>query len=252
MGTQNHGGILKTDLKVILALCLVHFCGDFYQSFIKPLLPALVERYSLTLAEVGLITGVNTFLAFLVQPSVGYLADHYRTRFFVVGGALLSALFVPLMGLAPGFGFLLVCVGLGSVGSAMFHPTAAGMVSTYAGAHSGLSMSLFGLGGTLAFTVGPLLATVYVTAFGLTFLPLTSIFGVAAFFLLLTLVPKPESEGLGQHGFWGSLKQSLGGVWKAIGLIWLLTVIRSFVDQSLSTFIPILYAAEGHSLISTG
>jgi FSR family fosmidomycin resistance protein-like MFS transporter len=64
-----------TDVKVIFALTLVHFTGDFYISFISPLLPVFAEKFSLTLAQVGLITGINRLLAFIVQPSAGYLAD---------------------------------------------------------------------------------------------------------------------------------------------------------------------------------
>ena len=69
----------RTNIKVIFGLTLVHFIGDFYCAFVSPLLPVFVERFSLTLAQVGLITGISRLLAFVVQPSVGYLADHYQT-----------------------------------------------------------------------------------------------------------------------------------------------------------------------------
>jgi len=35
-----------TDIKVIFGLTLVHFIGDFYSSFINPLLPVFVVRQS--------------------------------------------------------------------------------------------------------------------------------------------------------------------------------------------------------------
>ena len=42
------------NVKVILALTLIHFVGDFYNAFIIPLLPLFIDKFSLTLAQAGL------------------------------------------------------------------------------------------------------------------------------------------------------------------------------------------------------
>jgi len=241
-----------TNIKVIFGLTLVHFIGDFYISFINPLLPVFVEKYSLTLTQVGLIAGISRLLAFIVQPSVGYLADHYRTRFFVLSGPLLTIVFIPLVGIAPCFLVLILFVSLGSIGSSMFHPTVAGMISTYSGPHFGFSMSVFNTGGTLAFGMGPLFITYLVGAYGLGVSPLTMIFGLAVMALLFRIVPLPQGEGLRNLGFIHSIKEVLGTVWKPITLIWMVMVLRAFVSQSFTVFILVLYAQEGYSLLSIG
>jgi len=241
-----------TDIKVIFGLTLVHFIGDFYSSFINPLLPVFVEKFALTLTQVGLIVGISRFLAFIIQPSVGYLADHYRTRFFVLGGPLIAIVFISLVGIAPCFLMLLFFISLGSIGSAMFHPSVAGMVSTYAGQHFGFSMSIFNVGGTLAFGVGPLFITYLVESFGLEISPFTMIFGLAVMILLFRIVPSPQGEGLRDLGFLRSIKEVLGDVWKSIILLWVVMVLRAFVGVSFRSFIPVLYAQEGYSLIAVG
>ena len=45
----------KANIRVIFALTLVHFTGDFYGSFISPLLPLLVDQevYPENLAQLG-------------------------------------------------------------------------------------------------------------------------------------------------------------------------------------------------------
>lgn len=240
------------DVKVIFGLFIVHFIGDFYVSFINPLLPVFVEQFSLTLTQVGLMVGISRFLAFVVQPPVGYLADYYRTRFFVLGGPLLAIVFIPLVGVAPAFLALILFISLGSIGSSMFHPTLAGMVSTYSGQHFGFSMSIFNMGGTLAFAGGPLFITYCVSSYGLRIAPYTMIFGLAAMVLLFKIIPLPQGEGLKSLGFAGSLSVVLGPVWKSIMLIWIVMVLRTFVAQSFMTFIPVLYAKEGFSLLSIG
>ena len=79
---------------------------------------------------------------------------------------MLSICFVPLVGVAPTFLILTVFVCLGSIGQSLFHPPVAGMISTYAGRHFSFCMSIFNMGGTLAFGVGPLLITALVEAYG--------------------------------------------------------------------------------------
>jgi len=242
----------NTDVKVIIGLTLVHFIGDFYSSFINPLLPVFVEKFALTLTEVGLLAGLSRFLAFVIQPTVGYLADYYRTRLFILGGPFLAIVFIALVGVAPSYPILLVFISLGSIGSSMFHPSTAGMISAYAGRHFGLSMSVFNTGGTFAFGLGPLFITYLVGTYGLEVSPVTMILGLAMMMVLLKIVPSPQGEGLARLGFIGSLKEVLGSVWKPIFLIWVVMFLRAFVDHSFRTFIPVLYAQEGYSLIAVG
>src|SRR4030043_471680 len=182
---------MRTNSKVIFALSLVHFTGDFYASFLTPLLPLFVDKLGLTLTQVGLLVGFNRFLAFVVQPSAGYIADHYHTRVFILGGPLLATIFMPLIGVAPSYLVLILFVSMGSIGVSMFHPTAAGMVSQYAGSHFGLSMSLFNLGGTLSFGLGPIFIALFVHFRGLDSSPVTMVFGLVLMAFLYKIVPLP-------------------------------------------------------------
>ena len=242
----------KTNVKVIFALSLVHFTGDFYSSFTTPLFPLFVQKLNLSLAQVGFIAGLNRFLAFIVQPSVGYLADRYQTRWFILGGVLLPMTFIPLSGIAPSFLMLLVCVSIGSIGSSMFHPSVTGMIPAYAGKKVGLSMSVFNTGGTLSFAVGPLFITWYAATFGLDALPLTIFLGLPVVIYLYYAVPRPQSEGFRDLGFIGTIRETLGDAWKPITLIWVVMVLRSVVGQAFMTFMPVLYVQKGYSLVSAG
>jgi FSR family fosmidomycin resistance protein-like MFS transporter len=242
----------RTNAQVIFAITLVHFSGDFFSSFIIPLLPLFADKFTLSLAQVGLVTGLTRVLAFIVQPLTGYLADRYRTRLFVLGGLSLVVVFVPLTGVAPGFWFLLLFAGMASVGSSMFHPTCAGMVPDYAGRNPGLSMSVFNTGGTLSFGVGPVFVAWYVGVYGLEAMPWLMVLGAAVLAYLLAVLPPPRGEGLRELGFLGSMQDAFGGVWRPILVLWFIMVLRSYTGQSFFTFLPVLFASEGHSLISVG
>jgi FSR family fosmidomycin resistance protein-like MFS transporter len=244
--------LAKTNIKVLFALTLVHFTGDFYSSFISPLFPLFVENMGLSLAQVGIISGAARLLAFIVQPSVGYLADRYSTRHFILIGVLMPIVFIPLSGITPGFRTLLLVVVLGSLGSSMFHPSVTGLVPLYAGHQTGFAMSVFNTGGTFAFGIGPLFITWFAGRFGLSALPFTMVLGLMAAWYLYWTVPVPQSEGLRRLGFWGALKDSLGGVWQTIICIWLVMVIRSVTGQSFLTFMSVYYVEKGFSVFSAG
>jgi FSR family fosmidomycin resistance protein-like MFS transporter len=164
----------------------------------------------------------------------------------------MPVIFIPLSGITPGFRSLLVVVTLGSLGSSMFHPSVTGLVPVYAGNQAGFAMSVFNTGGTFAFGIGPLFITWYAGRFGLSALPFTMAFGIMAAWYLYWTVPVPQSEGLRRLGFWGSLKESLGSVWKTIVCIWLVMVIRAVAGQSFLTFMSVYYVEKGFSVFSAG
>lgn len=240
------------NYRVVFVLTLVHFTGDFYAAFFSPLLPAFVEKLGLSLAQVGIITGMVRFISFIIQPVTGYLSDRYETRKFVLVGLFMAFFFIPFSGIAPNFWVLLLVLCFGSVGSSIFHPSTTGMVPVYAGNRAGFCLSIYNTGGTLAFAVSPIFITWYVSRFGLEQMPYTAILGGIAFLFCLTYLPTPVSEGLKNLGFFGSLKEMLGKVYKSIFLIWLVMFIRAITGQTFITFMPVYLADKGHALISVG
>ncbi len=240
------------NYKIIFVLTLIHFTGDFYSSFFTPLLPAFVDKLNLTLAQVGLITGLIRFLSFIVQPVTGYLADRHETRSFILLGVFLLIVCIPFSGIAPNFWILIIILCVGSIGSSMFHPSTTGMVPLYAGNRTGLCLSIFNTGGTLAFAIGPVFIAWYVMKFGLEKMPYTLIIGAVAFLFCIKYLPVPVSEKLSSSGFIGSIKETLGKVYKPIFLIWLTMVLRAVTGQTFMTFMPIYLTDNGHSLVSVG
>jgi len=242
----------NVNVKIIFVLTLIHFTGDFYSSFFTPLLPAFVDKLDLTLAQAGLITGVVRFVSFLIQPVTGYFADRYETRSFILTGLLLMFICIPFSGAAPNFWILIIILSLGSLGSSMFHPSTTGMVSLYSGNRTGLCLSVFNTGGTFAFAVGPVFITWYVAEFGLEKMPWTMLIGAVSFLFCIKYLPVPVSEKLSSSGFIGSMKESLGKVYRPIFLIWLTMVLRAVTGQTFLTFMPIYLTDKGHSLVSVG
>jgi FSR family fosmidomycin resistance protein-like MFS transporter len=134
----------------------------------------------------------------------------------------------------------------------MFHPTAAGMVEPYSGRHLGLAMSIFGTGGTLSFAIGPLFISWLVNRFGLSATPFTMILGLAVLVFLYKSVPVPQASTIKSRGFIDSFKEIFGPVWLPIVLISLVMTLRAYVSQSFMTFLPVMVARQGYSLVAIG
>ena len=199
-----------------------------------------------------MITGIVRFLSFIIQPAVGYMADRYPGRGFVLAGLFLAFFSIPFSGLADNFWILLFILCMGSLGSSMFHPSTSGMVNIYGGDRAGFAMSLFNTGGTLAFGLGPVFITWYVARFGLDAMPWTLFLGLISFLFCLRYLPVPQSENMASAGFIGTLKKTLGKVWKAVFLIWLVMVLRAVAGQTFMTFMPIYLANLGYDLPTVG
>jgi len=242
----------KTYWKILIALSLVHFSGDFYSSFINPLYPVFIDKMGLSLTQVGFLAGISRFLMFIVQPMSGYWADRHPSRSFILIGLLMPIFFIPLTGMTTGYYGLLFCIVIGSMGSSLFHPPVTGMVPLYAGRNPGLAMSIYNTAGTLAFGVGPIFITFYVARFGLRAMPATMVLGLAIWLYFYWIIPKPRGDGMAQYGFLETLRQTLGSVWQPILLIWIAMVMRALVGQSLMTFMPVLWVQKGHSIVSAG
>ena len=238
--------------RVIFALSFTNFIGFFYISFVSPLLPVFVNKFSLTLTQVGFLTGISRFLAFIVEPSVGYIADHHRTRLFVLGGPILAIVSISLIGIVPSYWFLILCTSFGIIGASMFYPSSVGMVSLYSGRHFGLSLTIIEMGGILGFGLGPIFITHFVEISGLRTIPFTMLPGLATMIILFRAIPVPQEKILQRTDIIGSIKEVFGGVWKLILLLWVVMVLRSFIAQYLFTFLPLLFSKEGYSLTTIG
>ena len=61
-----------------------------------------------------------------------------------------------------------------------------------------------------------------------------------------------KASTIKSQGFINSLKEIFGPVWLPMVLIWLVMTLRAYVSQSFMTFLPVMVARQGYSLVSIG
>ncbi len=106
----------------VSAVAAAHGVHDTYQAFLPPLLPLLIEKFSLIKTEAGLLSVLMTAPS-LLQPFIGYLADRRSLRIFVILTPTITALAMSLLGIAPYYGLAAMLLVIAGLSSASLHAT---------------------------------------------------------------------------------------------------------------------------------
>lgn len=229
----------KTGKVLVLSAC--HFIHDVYSSFLAPLLPLLIEKLSMSLAQAGFLSTVMQIPS-LINPIIGDLADRRSVRFFIILAPVTTAVPMSLTGLAPNYGVLLILLFITGVSVAAFHVPAPVMISQLSGNKKGKGMSFYMTGGELARTIGPMVAVGAVSLLGLEgFYPIM-IFGIlASLWLYFKFRDIPLHNGNpGRSSLFVTFREMQHVL---LPLTAILTT-RGFMHASLTTFLPTFIEQE--------
>ena len=231
------------DRLAILSLSVGHFINDAYSNFLGPLLPFLVPKLNLSIAEAGWLAAILVISSSFTQPLYGYISDRYLKRAFVVFSPLVTALFMSCLGLANSYAMLALLLVCGGVGIASFHPQGAAMTALASRNRKGLGMSIFVTSGTIGYSLGPILITYTVLWFGLERSYFVMIPGLIVFAMLFFLVPSTDHSS--KVAVKQGLRQSLSAVWQPLSQLYVLVVIRSAVQMCFVNFLPLYLSQKG-------
>lgn len=160
------GAASRTAYTVLGAISFSHLLNDMIQSLILAIYPMLKENFSLSFAQIGLITLTYQITASLLQPLIGLYTDKRPQPYSLPIGMGFTLSGLVLMSIAPNFGVLLVAAALVGCGSSVFHPESSRVARMASGGRYGLAQSLFQVGGNAGSSLGPLLAALIVIPHG--------------------------------------------------------------------------------------
>jgi len=139
----------------VITISFAHFVHDVYTSFLAPILPLLIEKFSLSLSFVSILTVVQRLPSFF-NPVVGYFSDNFPIRYILIAIPALSAIMMSFIGLMPSVSLIVILLLASGIGASLFHVPAPIMVKHVSGNRIGKGMSYFMLGGEIARSLGPL------------------------------------------------------------------------------------------------
>ncbi len=231
----------------VSTISFAHFINDVYTSQVAPLLPVLIDKLSISLTTAGGLSALVQLPA-LINPFIGYMADKVSLRWFVILAPAVTGTFISFIGLASTTLELALILFVAGISGAAFHAPAPAMIARVSGKQVGKGMSFFMASGELSRTVGPLLAVWAVSFWTLEGMWRLAILGWAASVLLywrLRNVPaRPENQADVR-----SLIPSLRTIFLPLGLF---LFFRSFLNVSLTTYLPTYMSTQGASLLIGG
>ena len=157
----------KTDKKgfmfgILVALAAAHGLNDAMQSIISAIYPLLKSNLNLTYGEIGLIALTYQISSSIMQPLFGYVFDKKPAGWFLPVGLCCTMCGLILIAFSGGLYSVMGAVFVSGRGSSIMHPEASRITSLASGGKRGLAQSIFQVGGSTGFALGPLLAALFV------------------------------------------------------------------------------------------
>lgn len=156
----------QTVFPILFAISFSHLLNDTIQSLIPAIYPIVKDSFSLTFAQIGLITLTFQMAASLLQPFVGLYTDRKPQPYSLAIGMGFTLIGLVSLSQAPNFLMLIVSVAFVGIGSSIFHPEASRMASMASGGRRGMAQSVFQVGGNAGSSIGPLLAALVIVPYG--------------------------------------------------------------------------------------
>jgi FSR family fosmidomycin resistance protein-like MFS transporter len=158
---------MMLNKKALAILSAGHLVTDINQGALPVLLPFFKEALNLSYTMSGIIVLFSNLTSSIIQPAFGHLSDRRPIGWFLPLAPFIACLGLSITGLVSSYPLLLLCVILMGIGIASFHPEGFKTAYFFTGDKKATGMSIFAVGGSLGFAIGPMIALTLVTSLGL-------------------------------------------------------------------------------------
>ena len=218
-----------------------HFINDGLDMVLPVILPILVEKFSLSFFQMGLIFTCYFISASLLQPILGYASDVTgRKKLYLCGGLIIFAISLYLMQFAGNFIFTAAIAFTAGVGYSIYHPEGTAFIGYFVKERRGLGMGIHGIGGSAGRAFFPLITST-----------LASLYGLGASLLVIMLIGVSASL----LAFWAlqeiiapmDRKFALKHIGHVIVLLTLIQALRTAFFYGTVSFIPTFFVNVLHA-----
>ncbi|MBE5766378.1 MAG: MFS transporter [Clostridiales bacterium] len=243
----------RAQVRILGAVMLAYTAAYVCRTNISMLLSSIIDQFSLTQAQGGLIATMFAIIYALGQLVTGLIVDRINPRLFILTGLLLTGACNIVCACAPSYGCILAFWTLNAVGQSMLWTPIVRIVAlkfqTEIRSRTSffLSMTLV-LGYVIAWLLAGMMVSIANWRFGFlvpAFVTITC--AVIAFFMLYDVKIKPEPKK-------SSAEKAEGGLGRVLcttGLLFVLVgcVFNGFMRDSIMTWAPtILMETQGVDL----
>ncbi|THB81288.1 MAG: MFS transporter [Desulfobacteraceae bacterium] len=233
--------------KLIWILSLGHMVTDINQGALPALLPFFIAACDLSYTAAATIVLAANLASSIIQPLFGYAADRFSKPWLLWAGLLLAGIGLGMTGLFENYPLILGLAIVSGIGIAAYHPEAAKQVNAHSGSRKNTAMSIFGVGGTIGFAIGPFLVTSAMIFWGLkgTLILIVPV-SIMALYMISQVSKLERVEGKSDCQDSGATGQVGTENWPAFTQLTLVVIGRSIVFYGLNTFISLYWIDHLH------
>ena len=234
-----------------------HLSHDLCTGLLPALLPMIKIGLELSYLQSGLLLSAFTITSGLSQFPGGWLGDRFSRPLVITLGLIGVSLAALAVGLSSTYYLILVILVIMGIFSGAYHPSATSLISSYFGTdRRGKVIALHMVGGSVGFTLGPVLGGLIAKALGwhfaYIFLSIPTL--LAALFVWLKFGRHPiveiETEiGKNPAGKSYSVPPKMGllQVLRPIAVVTALSVATQLVAGTAIAFFPV-YLVDRHQI----
>ena len=232
------------------SIALAHGIHDLYSGFLPPLLPILIEKFSLSNLGGGSLT-LFFSLPSLLQPVIGAFADRRNLKIMVSLAPFITGVVMTLLGLTASPVIMMVMLLFAGLSSASLHAIGPALNSKHAGKKLGKGMSFWVNAGTLGYALGALLLVSAYDLVGLSGLPILAILGAIASVLIWFGLKGADTSAAASRTQ-KSTPKDWGNILKIMLPIVFIVATRAMMTAMLSTYFPAFLRERGASTWFSG
>jgi FSR family fosmidomycin resistance protein-like MFS transporter len=242
------------NLNGLMAIAFGHGVNDFYSGTVALTIFFVASNAGLSAWYQGAIGFLWYLTSSIVQPVFGAYTDRHGRWWFMPTGVLMVVVSISFASLAGSLWLLSLLVVIGGLGAAIMHPEAGKYAALLSGSRQSSGISIFQIGGSLGFALGPVAIAALLTHFGtyasLVMLP-PGLIAVAYVYVVIRrahVMAQPAHDS--QRKLDAHVKAPIDRF--GITLVVASTAVRFLTTAAFMTYLPNLLAARGGTIVQAG
>ena len=242
------------NLSGLLASAVGHGVNDFFSGTVALTIFFVASNAGLSAWYQGAVGFLWYLTSSIVQPVFGAYTDRHGRWWFMPSGVLLVVLSISFASLAGSLWLLSLLVVIGGLGAAIMHPEAGKYAALLSGSRKSGGISIFQIGGSLGFALGPVTIAALLAHFGrfgsLVMLP-PGLIAVAYVYVVVRgahLKAQPAHETQRKLDAFAAAAVDRVGIGLVVGS----TAVRFLTSAAFMTYLPNLLVARGGTIVEAG
>ena len=242
------------NLGGLIAIAFGHGVDDFYSGTVALTIFFVASNLGLSPWYQGAVGFLWYLTSSIVQPLFGAYTDRNGRWWFMPTGVLLVVLAISFASLSPSVWVLGLLVAIGGFGAAIMHPEAGKYAALLSGSRRTAGISIFQIGGSLGFALGPITIAALLAAFGRNasiVMLVPGVLAVAYVYVMMRRVHSlAEPERKSRHADAAAAAAPIDRT--GIALVVASTAMRFLTTTAFMTFLPNLLVARGGTIVEAG